>query len=261
MLKPLALAMLLASAQPVLAETWSYDFSGTLSDHFYHLWSTPTLSEASQTGGQLVFHTLVAAPPETSQLFLFTDASPSYQQSWIAHLDVSVPQSLNLQSPYSTENAWAAASLLAITTDGYGNPKKGMSIDLEANADTHTSSYWAGAYDFATDTDIADNIRTTTDSSGTLWLSFDAATKVLTATDPTGTLLNVDTGSWGMTGTDVFHIGISFDTHGMEVPDSQAMSMDNFSLTIQPVPEPETYALMLAGLGLVGWVVQRRKSA
>jgi hypothetical protein len=33
------------------------------------------------------------------------------------------------------------------------------------------------------------------------------------------------------------------------------------SLTIAAVPEPETYALMLAGLGLVGWAAKRRKQA
>ncbi|MGH8667569.1 MAG: PEP-CTERM sorting domain-containing protein [Burkholderiales bacterium] len=26
-----------------------------------------------------------------------------------------------------------------------------------------------------------------------------------------------------------------------------------------PIPEPETYALMFAGLGLVGWVASRRR--
>jgi len=29
---------------------------------------------------------------------------------------------------------------------------------------------------------------------------------------------------------------------------------------VAPVPEPETYALMLAGLGLVGVVARRRKA-
>lgn len=34
--------------------------------------------------------------------------------------------------------------------------------------------------------------------------------------------------------------------------------LDNVSVTAVPVPEPETYALMLAGLGLVGFATRRR---
>jgi hypothetical protein len=36
--------------------------------------------------------------------------------------------------------------------------------------------------------------------------------------------------------------------------------VDNINLSVAAVPEPETYALMLAGLGLVGFVARRRAS-
>lgn len=34
-----------------------------------------------------------------------------------------------------------------------------------------------------------------------------------------------------------------------------------YSVTLAPVPEPETYALLLAGLGLMGTIARRRKAA
>jgi hypothetical protein len=36
------------------------------------------------------------------------------------------------------------------------------------------------------------------------------------------------------------------------------VNFDNVRLDVSPVPEPETYALMLAGLGLVGFAARRR---
>lgn len=42
--------------------------------------------------------------------------------------------------------------------------------------------------------------------------------------------------------------------------DSFGTSLDNVSLTTA-VPEPETYAMLLAGLGLVGFAARRRKAA
>ena len=44
-----------------------------------------------------------------------------------------------------------------------------------------------------------------------------------------------------------------------ESPNQNAFEASNFSVTT-PIPEPETYALMLAGLGAMGFVARRRKS-
>ena len=38
-------------------------------------------------------------------------------------------------------------------------------------------------------------------------------------------------------------------------------SIDNLSFQTSPVPEPESYALMLGGLGLMGFIARRNKSA
>jgi hypothetical protein len=40
---------------------------------------------------------------------------------------------------------------------------------------------------------------------------------------------------------------------------SQGGGSINFSTSVSPIPEPETYALMLAGLGAVGWISRRRR--
>ena len=42
------------------------------------------------------------------------------------------------------------------------------------------------------------------------------------------------------------------------VPSTDAFETANYSVT--PVPEPETYALLLAGLGAVGFVARRRRN-
>jgi hypothetical protein len=49
-------------------------------------------------------------------------------------------------------------------------------------------------------------------------------------------------------------------TGGIATGSIQAYASAYASSPSVPVPEAETYALMLAGLGMVGWMVRRRKA-
>ena len=48
--------------------------------------------------------------------------------------------------------------------------------------------------------------------------------------------------------------------NGVTGPDFQFQADANTSFQVSAVPEPETYALMLGGLGLIGFVARRRRS-
>lgn len=61
---------------------------------------------------------------------------------------------------------------------------------------------------------------------------------------------------------------LTFSGSGAKPDDGRSWSSSNSlrydlaytAVAVSPVPEPETYALMLAGLGLVAWVSRRRKT-
>lgn len=59
-------------------------------------------------------------------------------------------------------------------------------------------------------------------------------------------------------GAEVFTVGATFANAAGGVDVIQAA---RFTGGVAPIPEPETYALMLAGLGVVGFVARRRKPA
>ena len=54
---------------------------------------------------------------------------------------------------------------------------------------------------------------------------------------------------------------ISMDTLEFRFDDQTQEQTYSIQLITAPIPEPETYALMLAGLGLVGFMARRRKQA
>lgn len=53
----------------------------------------------------------------------------------------------------------------------------------------------------------------------------------------------------------------SIKLSGTGTNNARYVGVDNVSFTITPVPEPETYALLLAGLGVVAAVARKRKTA
>jgi hypothetical protein len=72
------------------------------------------------------------------------------------------------------------------------------------------------------------------------------------------------TTSWSSVSVSALNVGagthtLSFlGTNPTHASDTSAF-IDNVSISVSPVPEPETYALMLAGLGLMGSLARRRK--
>ncbi|WP_295990568.1 FxDxF family PEP-CTERM protein [Rugamonas sp.] len=56
------------------------------------------------------------------------------------------------------------------------------------------------------------------------------------------------------------HFGDLLTFKAVGTSDSLGTSLDNVRLTAA-VPEPETYGMLLAGLGLMGFIARRRKAA
>ena len=72
--------------------------------------------------------------------------------------------------------------------------------------------------------------------------------------------------SMGDNGTIAFNLTALTSATGLflyigEVGDNGEAAASNIQVLRDPVPEPETYALMLGGLGLLGWVARRRRQA
>jgi hypothetical protein len=63
--------------------------------------------------------------------------------------------------------------------------------------------------------------------------------------------------------SNTFSLGAGSHTFTFANTGSGAFYLDNFSVnvTAAPVPEPETYAMMLAGLGALGFMARRRRAS
>lgn len=69
-------------------------------------------------------------------------------------------------------------------------------------------------------------------------------------------------GSFSYTEADKWEIrSIALNSTGISALNSALGGEFGIGGSVAPIPEPETYAMLLAGLGLIGWVAYRRKSA
>jgi len=57
-------------------------------------------------------------------------------------------------------------------------------------------------------------------------------------------------------------VSVRFSSSGSDLPEYDGFSLDNINATaVTAVPEAETYAMLLAGLGMMGFVARRRRKA
>lgn len=129
----------------------------------------------------------------------------------------------------------------APSTLGTASPFGTVFMNVAAGVDSFLSFYYASP-----DAVIgAVKAYSGLNGTGTLLGSFDLQANNPLATYDTWTKVNFQ-----FTGT-----ALSFDFSAS----SSVVGFDNISNISSPVPEADSYALMLAGLGLMGFVVKRRK--
>ena len=97
---------------------------------------------------------------------------------------------------------------------------------------------------------------TTLDNSVARLADFDGVSSTVT---PDGFISLGDNGSISFNLTSLTSTAGLFMYIG-EVGDNGEVAGSNFDLRTTPVPEPETYALMLAGLGVMTFLARRRKA-
>jgi hypothetical protein len=117
----------------------------------------------------------------------------------------------------------------------------------------------AWTYIGTTDAGETDGPFSSVPSTTSGMLTFDTAQKgwfaLALKADGKFSLYLFDGGQTGIT-------SIPFITDGVALNVLNApLELSHASLYLAPVPEPQTYALMLAGLGLVGFAASRRKAA
>lgn len=230
--------------------------------------TTPTVSAVASTAASTIFSVvlsatvLLAAPAAHAALTTYT--SQSAYLGAVGTTGVDTFDDLDIE-PYDTPFPRTAGDFSYVATTGPGNPRAyGASdndIDWYLSSSRRTDSITfadfgtpiAGAGGFFWGSDIAGYsvfapwiTVTATDSSG--------ATLTYTIQDP------VPSSFLGFV-SDVQIVSLSVATGDQLGLDGYGIwpTVNDLHLSVSAVPEPGTYAMLLAGLGMVGCAARRRK--
>lgn len=154
-------------------------------------------------------------------------------------------------------------SVLTVGNPGYLDCRGPIGGNVNGNAAeaTFLSSVWGNTWTWQGKSDDSNAGPFTVDQSGATsgTLSFDSAVKGLFVLaikgGPDYSYYEFNGGVAGIT-------SLNFDTLGIVKGNGEpGPGLSHFGLytTMAPVPEPETYALMIAGLAALGFIVRRRK--
>ncbi|MEN9868551.1 MAG: hypothetical protein RL748_4141 [Pseudomonadota bacterium] len=142
----------------------------------------------------------------------------------------------------------------------------GFSLVERDNSTSNTSYAWlagaVGSYGF-----LSQNIQTV--AGRTYTLSFDVYNDITDGMQFTSQFNGAEVYSFSNEARNWDHIVISnLQATGnlTEIKfgfrnDPAFSRLDNISVQAMPVPEPETYAMLIAGLGMLAWLGKRRKTA
>ncbi len=231
---------------PVPLVTRSYDFSDSLTSEFSQTFITGTAS-ARQIGGVLQFHTSGTSGDARAD-FRHQHFQPRYDESWSVEAELKLPAGLE-----DAQTDWWQQTFANLTV-GHARPD-GTQHRLFAGMEVGTSVRYGTAHTTLTDPDGSTysvaygSSKQTTSETVLARVTFDAATKVLTAYVDGSFIYeqDLDVMSWGMTAASTFQIGLDFETRAAAVPQISPLTVDAFRVTQLTSENSENITLLNDG--------------